>query len=87
MKRVVDLNPKLANGKGVEGLSIVRHAVGLRPYRKAGVRLEKEKIGSLTVVHNYGHAGFGYQASYGCAQAVVELVDGIVRRSGGLSKL
>jgi D-amino-acid oxidase len=57
MQRAVKLHPQLADGKGIEGLSIIRHAVGLRPYRKEGVRLEKEKIGGVWIVHNYGHAG------------------------------
>lgn len=61
MQRAVKVHPQLADGKGVEGLSIIRHAVGLRPYRAAGVRLEKEKIRGVWVVHNYGHAGYGYQ--------------------------
>ncbi|KAG9232264.1 hypothetical protein BJ875DRAFT_467290 [Amylocarpus encephaloides] len=85
MKRAVELNPALVDGKGVEGLSIIRHAVGLRPYRAQGVRLEKEKIkGVGWVVHNYGHAGYGYQASYGCSQAVVKLVDGIIESKARL---
>lgn len=83
MQRAVDLHPELANGKGVAGLSIIRHAVGLRPYRKDGVRLEKEKIEGAWVVHNYGHAGYGYQTSYACAGDVVGLVEGIVREKTG----
>jgi D-amino-acid oxidase len=78
MKNAVALNPGLTGGKGIEGLSIVRHAVGLRPYRAAGIRLEKEKIDGLWVVHNYGHAGYGYQTSFGCSEAVVKLVNEIV---------
>jgi D-amino-acid oxidase len=75
MKRVVEINPTIADGKGVEGLSIVRHAVGLRPLREKGVRLEKERIGEGWVVHNYGHAGYGYQVSYACARDVIKLVE------------
>jgi D-amino-acid oxidase len=55
-------------------LDIIRHGVGLRPARNGGVRIEREVIGGLEVVHNYGHAGWGYQGSYGCAERVVELV-------------
>jgi D-amino-acid oxidase len=58
MQRAVKLHPQLADGKGIEGLSIIRHTVGLRPYRKEGVRLEKEKIDGVWIVHNYGHAGW-----------------------------
>jgi D-amino-acid oxidase len=75
MKRAVEVCPELAGGKGVEGLSVVRHGVGLRPVREDGARVEKEKIGGVWVVHNYGHGGWGYQGSYGCAQGVVKLVE------------
>ncbi|KAK2614202.1 hypothetical protein N8I77_001049 [Diaporthe amygdali] len=75
MQRAVDLYPDIAGGKGVKGLDIIRHGVGLRPYREGGVRLEKERIDGTWVVHNYGHAGWGYQGSYGTAERVVELVE------------
>ena len=75
MKRCVELCPSLVpKGKGIEGLSVIRHGVGLRPLREDGPRIEKEKIGGLWVVHNYKHAGYGYQTSYGCAETVLELV-------------
>jgi hypothetical protein len=58
MQRSIDLCPALApkTGKPSE-LSIIRHGVGLRPMRKGGIRVEKEKIDGTWVVHNYGHAG------------------------------
>ncbi|KAK4230323.1 FAD dependent oxidoreductase [Podospora fimiseda] len=88
MKRAVEAHPELTEGKGIEGFSIIRHGVGLRPCREGGVRIEKEKIGDTTwVVHNYGHAGWGYQGSYGCAERVVELVDEIVNEKGSKAKL
>ncbi|KAH9891427.1 FAD dependent oxidoreductase [Xylariomycetidae sp. FL2044] len=80
MRRAVELCPELTRGKGVEALDIIRHGVGLRPYREGGVRLEKEKIDGTWVVHNYGHAGWGYQGSYGCAQDVVEMVGEALHR-------
>ena len=75
MKRAVDLCPSITGGKGIEHLSVIRHNVGLRPLRLSGTRLEKEKIGELWVVHNYGHGGYGYQSSYGCSQVAAELAD------------
>lgn len=33
----------------------------------------------VVVAHNYGHAGFGYQASVGCAAKVVEKVEGCLK--------
>jgi D-amino-acid oxidase len=82
MKRAVKLVPALTKGGGIEKLDVVRHGVGLRPFREDGVRIEKERMGGaggFWTVHNYGHAGWGYQGSYGCAEGVVELVDEIVK--------
>ncbi|KAF2031553.1 FAD dependent oxidoreductase [Setomelanomma holmii] len=68
MQRAIDLCPHLAPQTGkVSELSIIRHGVGLRPMRKGGPRVEKEKIGDQWVVHNYGHAGYGYQSGWGSA--------------------
>jgi len=39
--------------------------VGLRPFRRAGVRVEREH--ALPVVHNYGHGGSGVTLSWGAA--------------------
>ena len=75
MQRAVDVCPALTGGKGIEHLSVIRHSVGLRPLRIGGVRLEKEKIRGVSVVHNYGHGGFGYQSSYGCSQVAVQLTE------------
>jgi D-amino-acid oxidase len=75
MERAVKLCPQLTNGGGIEKLDIIRHGVGLRPVREGGTRVEKEKIGGVWVVHNYGAGGAGYQSSYGCAQAAVGLIE------------
>ncbi|KAF3767107.1 nucleotide-binding domain-containing protein [Cryphonectria parasitica EP155] len=81
MQRIAAKFPQITGGKGVEGLDVIRHGVGLRPYREGGVRLEKELVGDVWVVHNYGHAGWGYQGSYGTAERVVELVGEILGRA------
>lgn len=73
MKRAVELCPRLSSN-GVEGLDVIRHGVGLRPMRHGGPRVEREVIRGVQVVHNYGHGGYGFQTSYGCAQKVIELV-------------
>jgi D-amino-acid oxidase len=85
MERAVKLCPQLTGGKGIEGLDVIRHGVGLRPVREGGTRIEKEKIGGVWVVHNYGAGGAGYQSSYGCAQAAVSLAEEIF--GGRSSKL
>lgn len=76
MKRALEIRPQLVGkGQGIEGLDVIRHAVGLRPLRDGGPRIEKENVDGVVVVHNYGHGGFGYQASYGCAAEAVKLVN------------
>ncbi|KAF4817610.1 D-amino-acid oxidase [Colletotrichum tropicale] len=76
MQRIVDLCPEIAGGKGIAGLDVVRHGVGFRPWRKGGLRLEEEKLDNQTwIIHNYGHSGWGYMGSYGCAEGVVEMVN------------
>lgn len=84
MSKAIFLCPTLTRGKqGIEHLSIIRHGVGLRPFRKSGTRIAREKILRLPVVHNYGHGGFGYQSSYGCANVARRLVDEALRDEGG----
>ncbi|KJR84353.1 D-amino-acid oxidase [Sporothrix schenckii 1099-18] len=92
LARMAATHPTLvAAGKTAADLDVIRHGVGLRPYREGGVRLESEQIdlveglgtGKVWVVHNYGHAGWGYQGSYGCSQRVVELVAEIIAGKPG----
>jgi D-amino-acid oxidase len=53
--------------------AVLEHRVGLRPARPQ-VRLEAERSGGVTVVHNYGHGGAGVTLSWGCALDAAELV-------------
>ena len=90
MKRAVELCPSLTSGgkkEGVAGLDVIRFGVGLRPVREEGVRLEKERVGEAWVVHNYGHGGYGYQSSYGCARVAVGLVEEALGVQGLRAKL
>lgn len=53
---------------------LVTHiTVCLRPFRRAGPRIEVEKLGSKTVVHNYGHGGSGWSLSWGSAEEALAL--------------
>src|SRR6267378_1223993 len=55
---------------------VLRERVGLRPFRKSGVRLESEKLGDgRTVLHNYGHGGSGFTLSWGCAEKGFEVAN------------
>src|SRR5580700_9777256 len=44
---------------------IFRITVCLRPFRAAGPRLDVERVGDKTVIHNYGHGGSGWSLSWG----------------------
>jgi D-amino-acid oxidase len=60
---------------GIAPPRIITTRVGLRPYRKSGVRLEAAQMeDGRTIIHNYGHGGAGFTLSWGCARSVLELV-------------
>ncbi|MEL6239300.1 MAG: FAD-dependent oxidoreductase, partial [Pseudomonadota bacterium] len=46
---------------------LMKVTVCTRPFRPKGPRLELERFGEKTVVHNYGHGGSGWSLSWGCA--------------------
>lgn len=51
-----------------------KYVAGLRPWRQDTYRLEPERIGGKLIVHNYGHGGAGITMSWGCADAVRNIV-------------
>lgn len=62
--------------------------VGLRPYRKHGVRIEREKTSrGYAIIHNYGHGGSGHTLYWGCALDVGKLASEIVSGSKLVPKL
>jgi D-amino-acid oxidase len=63
LRKAASLDPRFAQ------VDILSEAVGLRPARPT-VRLEAERIGNGTVIHNYGHGGAGFTLSWGCAGEV-----------------
>lgn len=52
----------------------IRTVVGLRPFRPSGFVLNKESLGTKTVVNNYGHGGGGVSLSWGCAGLAADQV-------------
>lgn len=72
--------PELLNAKGE--FEVVGVSVGFRPGRKGGPRVDIEKLEvklgaglrKVVVCHSYGHAGSGFQNSFGSAREVVELI-------------
>jgi D-amino-acid oxidase len=46
----------------------------IRPHRRKTFRLEVEKLGQTTIVHNYGHGGAGITLSWGCAIEATRLL-------------
>ncbi len=58
----------------IDNPRVLTERVGLRPFRKSGVRLERDRLSDgRTVVHNYGHGGSGFTLSWGCAENVLRL--------------
>lgn len=58
----------------IEQPNVLAERVGLRPFRKSGVRLERALLDDgRTVIHNYGHGGSGFTLSWGCAHEVLDL--------------
>ncbi|KAI0071590.1 D-amino-acid oxidase [Panus rudis PR-1116 ss-1] len=58
---------------------VLEEGCGFRPARKGGIRLDVDWIegakGKIPVVFNYGHAGAGYQSSWGSANIAIELLE------------
>ncbi|KAL1758875.1 hypothetical protein FB107DRAFT_258167 [Schizophyllum commune] len=67
---------------------ILMNGCGLRPARAGGIRLETEwvdapKGGKTPVVFNYGHAGYGFQSSWGSANIAVGLLEKAFKEGPG----
>ncbi|MCY4747018.1 FAD-dependent oxidoreductase [Pelomonas sp. UHG3] len=54
-------------------------AVGIRPFRAPGPRIEAQRLHGKTVVHHYGHGGSGWSLSWGSAQRALALLQAHAR--------
>ncbi|KAL2913694.1 hypothetical protein HK105_206854 [Polyrhizophydium stewartii] len=67
-----------ASEAGIEA-GVVRHAVGLRPVRRDGIRIDASAYDAPTrrvvLAHHYGHGGYGFQTSWGSAMAAVKAIE------------
>jgi D-amino-acid oxidase len=53
---------------------VLRERVGLRPFRRSGVRVERAQLrDGRPLIHNYGHGGAGFTFSWGCAETVAAI--------------
>lgn len=50
-----------------------RVVVGIRPFRKGGIRLELQKIKDKNVIYNYGHGGAGVSLAPACGAETADL--------------
>ncbi|HEX5492892.1 MAG TPA: FAD-dependent oxidoreductase [Candidatus Udaeobacter sp.] len=58
----------------IEKPRVIAERVGLRPFRRSGVRLERDQSADgRRVIHNYGHGGAGFTLSWGCAREVLDI--------------
>jgi glycine/D-amino acid oxidase-like deaminating enzyme len=53
---------------------IIAIDVCTRPFRAQGPRIEAERIGDATIIHNYGHGGAGWSLSWGSAEEALHLI-------------
>jgi D-amino-acid oxidase len=51
---------------------IIRHVVGLRPFRRSGFNVSVEHLDEKPLIHNYGHGGGGISLSWGTADLVLQ---------------
>ena len=73
-RRCAEFFPELAKAP------VLAEVVCIRPGRKEGVRLERERVTAvdggptgLSVIHCYGHGGAGMSLAWGCGGSVARL--------------
>ncbi len=67
--------------------AFIEAKVGIRPYRKSGVRLESEFYEDKLIIHNYGYGGSGITLCWGGSQMVQKELDASQRSSKKIAVL
>lgn len=70
LERTCKLNPELLKNGPLE---ILEERAAFRPGHKGGARIEREAMKDITVIHNYGAAGTGYQSGLAMASDAISL--------------
>lgn len=63
------------NTPNISKENILGTNVGIRPFRKTGIRIELEQIQDKLIIHNYGYGGSGLTLSFGGVQEVLEILE------------
>jgi D-amino-acid oxidase len=72
-KQIVD---ECSRVLGIDKPELLNARVGLRPFRRSGIRLQATRLkDGRAAIHNYGHGGAGFTLSWGCAERVVQLAN------------
>ncbi|WP_267226408.1 FAD-dependent oxidoreductase [Dyella silvae] len=66
--RALSLAPIRASTDRITGVYVCT-----RPFRAAGPRIEMQKLGAKTIVHNYGHGGSGWSLSWGAGTLALQM--------------
>ncbi|KAJ6171135.1 D-amino-acid oxidase [Penicillium chermesinum] len=76
MEQALELDPSLnVDGKGIGGLNIMSHEIGITASRPLGTRVQMETLFDTWLIHNYGHGAAGFQNSFGAASACVNFIN------------
>lgn len=67
------LNDCIALEPEIKDQQVIKKGFGLRSARSS-IRLEGQRLGNKTWIHNYGHGGSAFSLFWGCANAKLSLV-------------
>lgn len=73
LERTTKYFPILKPGQTIDDIDILRVVSAFRPGRADGARVEREEIGGVELIHNYGIEGCGYVQGLGLAERAIGL--------------